>query len=236
MAAMMSALGAAAAEAYACYTSSNTTLTFYYDDLRSSRPGATYSMNTGSDYPGWHNDGTYANVTKVVFNSSFANARPTSTYFWFYEMERLTSITGINYLNTSEVTTMRGMFTYCKELTSLDLRSFNTSKVTDMMAMFWDCYNLTNLDLSSFNTANVTGMNFMFSGCHALESLDLSSFNTSKVTDMRNMFDSCNSLTNLDLSNFNTANVAIMRYMFYNCSAMTTLDLSSFNTTKVTNK
>ena len=221
-------------EAYACYTPSNTTLTFYYDNLRSIRPGTTYNLNDSSSDPGWRTDGTNANVTKVVFNSSFANARPTSTYFWFYEMERLTSITSINYLNTSEVTTMRGMFTYCKELTSLDLRSFNTSNVTDMMSMFWDCFNLTNLDLSSFNTANVTGMNFMFSGCKALESLDLSSFNTSNVTDMRYMFGSCNSLTNLDLSNFNTANVTNMRYMFYDCSALTTLDLSSFNTANVT--
>ena len=32
VAAMMCALGAAAAEAYACYTSSHTTLTFYYDN------------------------------------------------------------------------------------------------------------------------------------------------------------------------------------------------------------
>ena len=39
VAAMMCALGASAAEAYACYTSSNTTLTFYYDNLRSTRPG-----------------------------------------------------------------------------------------------------------------------------------------------------------------------------------------------------
>ena len=39
--AMMCALGAAAAEAYACYTPSNATLTFYYDDLRSSRRPTT---------------------------------------------------------------------------------------------------------------------------------------------------------------------------------------------------
>ena len=52
VAAMMCALGASAAEAYACYTSSNTTLTFYYDNLRSTRPGATFDLNTGADVPG----------------------------------------------------------------------------------------------------------------------------------------------------------------------------------------
>ena len=48
VAAMMCALGAAAAEAYACYTPSNTTLTFYYDSQRSSRTGTTYDLNTGT--------------------------------------------------------------------------------------------------------------------------------------------------------------------------------------------
>ncbi len=47
--AMMCAFGAAAVEAYANYTPSNTTLTFYYDDLRSSRTGTTYDLNTGDN-------------------------------------------------------------------------------------------------------------------------------------------------------------------------------------------
>ena len=76
VAAMMCALGASAVEAYACYTSSNTTLTFYYDSQRSSRTGTTYDLNTDNNWPGWMSDGTAASVTRVVFNSSFAGARP----------------------------------------------------------------------------------------------------------------------------------------------------------------
>ena len=85
VAAMMSALGAAAAEAYACYTSSNTTLTFYYDNYRSSRTGSTYDLNTGSASPLWYFSPIKTTVTKVVFDSSFANFRPTTTYSWFYD-------------------------------------------------------------------------------------------------------------------------------------------------------
>ena len=125
--AMMCALGAAAAEAYACYTSSNTTLTFYYDNLRSSRTGTTYDLDPASTNPGWETDGTNADVTKVVFDPSFAGARPVTTCDWFYGMENLQSITGMNYLNTSEVINMAWMFGGCKMLTSLDLSSFNTS-------------------------------------------------------------------------------------------------------------
>ena len=106
VAAMMCALGAAAVEAYANYTPSNATLTFYYDNLRRSRTGTTYDLNTGSQYTDWDNDGTKAHVTKVVFDPSFANARPTTTFDWFYGMGNLQSFTGMSYLNTSEATNM----------------------------------------------------------------------------------------------------------------------------------
>ena len=58
VAAMMCAFGAAAAEAYANYTPSTTTLTFYYDNYRSSRSGTTYDLNTLNNSPGWYTDGT----------------------------------------------------------------------------------------------------------------------------------------------------------------------------------
>ena len=59
--AMMCALGAAAAEAYACYTSSNTTLTFYYDNYRSSRTGTTYNASNPKDKTYAHIDGGTSN-------------------------------------------------------------------------------------------------------------------------------------------------------------------------------
>ena len=195
VAAMMCALGASAAEAYANYTPSNTTLTFYYDNLRSTRTGTTYDLNTGSNDPGWYTDGTNANVTKVVFNSSFANARPTSTRCWFYGMKNLQSITGMSYLNTSEVTVFSHMFQSCQSLTSIDVSNFNTSKVTDMTQMFCNCANLTSLDLSIFNTANVTGMTMMFRSCRNLKTIFVGSgWSTAAVTSSDQMFWGCTSL------------------------------------------
>ena len=124
-----------AQEAYAVYN--NGTLTFYYDKLRSSRPGTTYDMSIGDASPGWWEQAS--NVTSAVFNSSFAYARPTSTHDWFSQMENLQSITGMEYLNTSKVTDMAYMFNHCSSLTSLDLSNFNTGKVTNMNTMFWGC-------------------------------------------------------------------------------------------------
>ena len=141
----------------------------------------------------------------------------------------------VSEFNTTNVTNMYQMFSYCSSLTSLDLSSFNTSNVTNMQSMFSGCSSLTNLDLSSFNTSNVKNMTSMFERCKALTSLDVSSFNTSKVTYMISMFRDCKYLTNLDLSSFNTSNVTNMQNMFYGCSSLTNLDLSSFNTSNVTN-
>ena len=204
-------------EAYACYTPSNTTLTFYYDKLRSSRTGTTYDLNTGNNWPDWYTDGTNASVTKVVFDPSFANARPTTTYDWFYYMQNLQSITGISYLNTSEVTSMAYMFCNCSILTSLDVSHFNTSKVTDMRYMFYNCRTLTSLDVSSFNTSKVTNMCALFLNCK-LTSLDLSGFNTSKVTNMRYMFaGGLNQQTIYVGNDWSTAAVTESSDMFTNC-------------------
>jgi surface protein len=222
-------------EAYACYTADNTTLTFYCDTQRGTREGATYDLNEGTINPEWRDDGTNASVTRVVFDSSFSNARPTSTFKWFHNMSRLDTITGIAYLNTEAVTTMLSMFDGCSGLTSLDLSHFNTAMVTSMEFMFFNCSGLTSLDLSSFNTSNVTDMHCMFFNCSGLTSLDVSSFNTSNVTDMQGIFGSCSGLSSLDVSGFNTSNVTNMCDMFYSCSGLTSLDVSSFNTSNVTN-
>lgn len=221
-------------EAYACYNSMNPgVLTFYCDGLRSSRTGTsqygysiTYDLNEGTNAPGWNS----LDIAIVVFNESFANARPTSTYKWFSGMP-IQVITGLSNLNTENVTNMSFMFSGCSALSSLDVSNFNTAKVTSMWGMFTQCTRLTSLDLSNFNTANVTDMSYMFSQCANLTSLDLSNFNTAKVTSMTYMFYNCSNLTNIDLSNFNTAKVTDMYFMFYNCPQLTTIYAGSGWTT-----
>ena len=222
-----------APRAYACYTPDNTTLSFYYDDQHHSRPGTFYYLNTGENWPGWYTDYTNESVTQAIFDPSFAEARPTSTFCWFNEMENLLSITGMEFLNTSNVTNMCSMFGGCSHLTSLDVSNFNTSNVTNMHLMFAFCKGLTSLDVSNFNTSNVTRMDALFEFCSGLTSLDVSNFNTSNVTDMSYLFAYCNNLTSIDVSNFNTSNVTAMYYMFCSCDNLTSLDVSNFNTSEV---
>ena len=160
-------------------------MTFYYDENK-----------TENDYwIGGMSKEVAQSITKVIFDSSFADARPTSTASWFSGLKNLQSIEDIANLNTSNVTDMAWMFDGCSSLTSLDMSNFNTSSVTDMSAMFNSCKLLTSLDVSHFNTSNVTDMSGMFLGCNSLTSLDVSNFNTSSVTDMSAMFNSCKLLT-----------------------------------------
>ena len=172
---------------------------------------------------------------EVVFDPSFADARPTACSIWFAECTNLTDIKGIEYLNTSEATSMSFMFYECKKLTSLDVSKFDTSNVTNMEGMFSGCTSLTNLNVSKFNTSKVTNMGQMFYYCTKLVSLDVSHFDTSNVTNMEGLFYYGLSLTNLDVSNFKTSNVTNMQYMFWRCSSLTKLDVSHFDTSKVTN-
>ena len=251
-------------EAYAVYDSDSKTLTFYYDDLKNTanRIGTKYDLNEGNNTPRWIDYDNPKEIKKVKFHSSFQNARPTSTYDWFYCQYTLTEIEGLGFLNTSMVENMDELFLGCSSLTTLDLSTFDTSRVKSMISMFngctnlgslnllgWDtsivtnmrdmfcnCSSLATLNLSTFDTNNVIDMQEMFYNCNHLESLILgNSFSTSNVTNMGSMFFRCRSLGSLNVSTFNTTNVTDMSNMFYLCSSLRSLDVSSFNTSNVTN-
>ena len=214
---------------YAEFNEGTGTLTFRRGLSKSK---VAYALNVEASDPGWltHKD----EIKEVVFDASFADARPTSCYKWFWYCTNLATIEGIENLNTENVTNMGVMFCGCQKLSSLDLTNFNTGNVTNMSGMFGYCYGLTSLDLTSFNTANVTDMGQMFVACNGLASLNLTSFNTANVMNMGHMFWYCNGLTSLDLTSFNTANVTYMDFMFNNCSTLTTIYASEkFVTSKV---
>ena len=180
-----------------------------------SKPKGAYALNVEASDPGWltHKD----EIKKVVFDASFANARPTSCYYWFCNCSELTDIEGIENLNTENVTNMRGMFFNCPNLSSLDLTNFSTGNVTDMNAMFGYCQ-LSSLDLTSFNTANVTNMYMMFISCQNLSSLDLTSFNTANVTEMNFMFQGCSALTTIYASEMFVTDQVEGYGMFKDCT------------------
>lgn len=188
------------------------------------------ALGTGTS-PDW---GTYAaEIKKVVFKAGFRDETHWTCSKWFSGCTNLTSIEGIENLNTSNVKYMNEMFGQCSNLETLDLSHFNTENVVNMSNMFNGCTKLHKLNISSFNTENVTNMYGMFYGCSSLETLDLSHFNTRYVRKdgMNYMFNGCSSLSSLDVSNFITdKNSMQLDGLFQGCSSLQTLDLSSFDT------
>ena len=190
-----------------------------------------YGIYGGWGTPDWvWKNPNVTNVTKVVFDPAFANARPTNCNEWFQNYVNLTSIEGIEYLNTSQVTDMHNMFYNCYHLQTTDFSGFDTRKVKDMSNMFYNCGSLKSLDISNFNTSEVTNMRNMFYHCIGLTSLDLSHLNTSKVSIMISMFQLCSNLLSVNLSGWDTRNVGSMDHMFEKCISLKTLDLSGFDT------
>ena len=210
-------------KAYAEFNNSTGTLTFRYD---TSKPEGAYDLNVGNNKPDWYSRND--KIKKVIFDASFANARPTSCYSWFRECHNLTHIEGMENLNTEMVTTMEGMFYECNPLTSLDVTNFNTANVTNMSSMFQSCSIRSSLDLTSFNTANVTDMSSMFKYSD-ITSLDLTSFNTANVTDMSSMFEHCRLLKSIFVSDkFVTNQITNGDNMFNNCT-----NLRGYNDSKI---
>ena len=233
--------------AYAVFNSDTGELDFIRskDDFTNGSTGTVNSISggayTGTIYTGFETN-SYSSSYSVPWCNNRSNIKtvrsvdiihPISTAYLFTYCSNLTNM-DLSKFDTSKVTDMSYMFNGCSKLTALDLSNFDTSKVTNMYSMFNGCSSLASLDVSKFDTSKVTYMSSMFNGCSKLTALDVSNFDTSQVYYMYSMFKGCSSLTALDLSKFNTSNVTNMSDMFNGCSKLTALDLSNFDTSKVT--
>ena len=168
---------------------------------------------------------------------------------WFNGLTNVDSIKGLDKIDTSDVTNMRGMFSNLglnSTIFTLDVNNLDTSDVTNMSYMFY--YTGTNstklqLDVSDFDTGKTDNMSSMFhnAGSNSTEILlDVENFDTSNVLNMKYMFANTgtkNKKFTLDVSNFDTSKVTDMGDMFSNTgteSSIFTLDVSEFDTSNVT--
>lgn len=127
--------------------------------------------------------------------------------------------TEIPQLDTSNVTTMTQMFSYCTNLTTIP--QLDTSNATGMILMFNKCTNLTTIP--QLDTSKVTNMNSMFCGCTALT--EIPQLNTSNVIEMSWLFQDCTNLTTVP--QLNMSKVTRVQGMFYNCSNLTDESLNN---------
>ena len=167
--------------------------------------------------------------------SNFDTSSVENMEYIFDDCHKLKGIKGLTKLNTSNVTTMEGMFQLCIGLKYVDLSNFDTSNVTNMSYMFNKCKKLKEIKgLDQFKTNNNTTLYAMFQFCTEIEYLDLSNFDTSNVTDMAFMFSQCNKIKEIKgINNFVTSKVMYMETMFNECRELEYLDLSNFDTSNV---
>ncbi|MCR5780646.1 MAG: BspA family leucine-rich repeat surface protein [Bacteroidaceae bacterium] len=161
-------VGVKAQTPYAVLSNSDTVLTFYYDDQKGSRGGMSVGPFRNYSDRAWNNK--CETITTIVFDASFANCTSlTGTAYWFYNCTKLTTITGIENLNTDNVTDMSYMFSGCSSLTHLNLSGFKTEKVTDMSAMFDGCSSLSAIFVGEgWTTIGLTKGIEMFTNCSKL--------------------------------------------------------------------
>lgn len=211
----------------------NGTLTFYYDTNKSEASGTVYDIPwnnldaNGNNYPLWASE----NISKVIIDPYFIDYQPTSTAYLFSCLGNATSITGIQFLNTSEVTSMEGMFKNSSNLESLELLYLNTENVENMESMFDNCSALTSLDLTNFNISSVTNMDRLFYGCQSLNNIycndDWSIVNQNAGLTSSEMFSGCVALPNYSNDNVNDitfANPSTGGYFTHKSAAYAVLD------------
>ena len=175
----------AAPVAQAVWCAGNKTLYFVYkESVGGTYDGQTVTKvwsgeavtNTGTlapNYPEWYtwhqdnDDAVWKNATTIKFDVSFVAVAPKSLFNWFFDFREVTSITGLNYLDTSQATTMFQMFMYCSKLETIDVSHFDMGMVANVGSMFRECTALTKIYCNQ-TWLHITSSDHMFTNSYKL--------------------------------------------------------------------
>ena len=176
----------------------------------------------------------------VEGSAKTTDVKITSAFYLFYSNNRLDYMSEILKLcDWNKITDCERMFCYNRDLVELDVSSFDTSNVTTMAGMFDSCYKLKSLDVSNFDTSNVTNMDYMFhsiffSKFSTLNTLDISNFDASKVTNINGFLSDNDRLENLKFMKnlgkgytYTTTNYSYYRLNLSSCTKLTHESLMS---------
>ena len=173
---------------------------------------------------------TTVNITgPVVGTGSLVNAFFKQVNF---TVKPITSITGLENVNTDNATSFSGMFSGNKITDFTGIEKWNTSNVTSMSNMF-SSNQVTDeklLPVQNWDVSNVTEMDGMFSNM-PLTSLDLSNWHPTSLTSVGGMFLSSSKLASVNFDGWQTSTITQAANMFNGTSSLTSLDLSGFDLT-----
>lgn len=134
-------------------------LTFFYDGFEHNEDG--YFL-VSPNYPTQLYYTRRNEVKHAVFGPSIAEARMGSCKCLFAGLNKLESISGWEYLNTSETISFESMFEGCSMLKKLDLSTLDTQRAENMDYMIYNCTALDTLVLGNFDMTDIRDTKYMF--------------------------------------------------------------------------
>ena len=149
----------------------------------------------------------------------------------FYSCQSLKSFSFGNLFrnNNNQEVDISYMFSYCKNLSTIDNGATTNKYISDMKEIFYECNSLKSVDLNKFIIKNTKiDLSNFFYNCYKLETFSFSSFS---VSNIYNMFYNCNSLQKIDLRNLNivsNTDIDLSRFC-YNCNKLTTFEINFEN-------
>ena len=169
------------------------------------------------------------NMSNMFLNSKYtnldiANLKVNNSYNiegMFDGCRYLTSLKGLNTLNTKEVISMKNLFRNCESLINLDIYNFNMNKVVNIAGMFNNCKKLTELNTSNWFGSEIEDISYLFSGCEELSSINISGLNLNNLKKINNLFENCKKLSNLQIPTINIDSISDISYVFFGCQSLT---------------
>lgn len=141
---------------------------------------------------------------------------------FFYNCKQLSTVKGLETLNTSSAQSMNSFFSGCSALKSVgNLSSWDVSKVTEMNSMFSGS-GISDFDfIKKWNLKSLTEVGRMFAltpvtDISALKNL-LSVANANKLTDISYIFASCDYLASADFSDVDMSKIQEAWEVFDKC-------------------
>lgn len=180
------------------------------------------------------------NDVVIVGNYIYANKRCSYMFAAYNQYgdplwSSLTSINGLELLDTSYVTNMKMMFAHSK-LTNLDgIGKWDVSNVKTFAGMFQGNDNagdikLKYLDIGQWDVSSAENMSHMFYGCALIEYIPVDNWDVSSVTTFSHMFADCHSLKSINFSKWDTTSATSFDGFLNDCHSLVVIDVSGLET------
>lgn len=135
----------------------------------------------------------------------------------------MTTVTGLNKLNTSETTKLDNMFEGCSSFAPAaeDIAKLDISNVTSFKSMFLNCTSLTNAPALPATTLAANCYQGMFSGCTSLVNAPALPATALNVECYKSMFSGCTSLITAPALPATDLRANCYEAMFIGCTSLT---------------